>query len=111
MNEIMKHPVRMPRIIKVDMSTDLAYTFKTMLEENGSPLAKHIAHKMWILFYQFKLWTGQPHRVGFTCLTGHWHSFCKQFLEQKLSEEPSDQDLMKLLQCINAGVDITKKGA
>ena len=110
MNEIMRHPVRMPLIIKVDIPVELAYRLKKMLEryskENkqsmDGALASHIAHKLWILLYQSKFST-QP---SFTCLTGHWHSFCQKFVEAKLREEPRDQDLQKILACINSGREV-----
>jgi hypothetical protein len=117
MNEIMRHPVRVPKIIKVDIPVDLAYELKKMLEEYArdnskkvdGALARHIAHKLWILLFQSKFSTRiQP---SFTCLTGHWHSFCLRFMEAKLTEEPRDRDLQKIFACLSAGTDITNRGA
>ena len=109
MNEIMKHPVRMPKIIKIEIPIDLAYELRTLLEEYAKEnetmdgaLAKHISHKLWILLYQSKFSTVPT----FTCLTGHWHSFCQRFLQAKLKEEPLDQNLQKILACISAGREV-----
>jgi hypothetical protein len=109
MNEIMKRPVRMPTIIKIDIPVDLAYELRKLLEEYAKEnetmdgaLAKHISHKLWILLYQSKFSTAPT----FTCLTGHWHLFCQRFVQAKLKEEPRDQDLQKILACISAGREV-----
>jgi hypothetical protein len=110
MNEIMKHPVRMPKIIKVDIPVNLAYRLRKMLENHSKDrkrfmdgaLASHIAHKLWILLYQSKFST-QP---TFTCLAGHWHSFCRTFVQDKLNQYPQDRELQKLLACISAGREV-----
>jgi hypothetical protein len=65
-------------------------------------LASHIAHKLWILLYQSKFST-QP---TFTCLAGHWHSFCRTFVQDKLNQYPQDRELQKLLACISAGREV-----
>ena len=109
MNEILKHPVRMPKVIKIDIPVDLAYEFRKLLEEYAKEhqtmdgaLAKHISHKLWILLYQSKFSTVPT----FTCLTGHWHSFCQQFVQAKLKKEPRNQGLQKILACIFAGREV-----
>jgi hypothetical protein len=110
MNEIMRHPVRMPKIIKVDIPVDLAYELKKLLEEHSrkrkafmdGALAGHIAHRLWILLYQSKFSTPP----SFTCLTSHWHSFCRKFVESRLVDDPENPDLRKMLACINAGQEV-----
>jgi hypothetical protein len=110
MNEIMRHPVRMPKIIEVDIPVDLAYKLKKLLEEHSRKrkafmdggLAGHIAHKLWILLYQSKFSTAP----SFTCLTSHWHSFCKRFVESKLVDDPADSNLKRMLACIVAGQEV-----
>jgi hypothetical protein len=110
MNEIMRHPVRVPKIIKIDIPVDLAYELKKMLEEHSrnrklfmdGALAGHIAHKLWILLYQSKFSTAP----SFTCLTSYWHSFCKKFVESRLVDDPADPDLRKMLACIDAGKEV-----
>jgi len=112
MNERMIRTIKVPRIIKVDIPVDQAYRLKKMLERYAKErrqfmdgaLASHIAHKLWILLYQSKFSTStQP---SFTCLTRHWHSFCQTFVKAKLSEEPGDQDLQRILACIDAGQEV-----
>ena len=110
MNEIMRHPVRMPKIIKVDIPVDLAYELKKLLEEHSrnrehfmdGALASHIAHKLWILLYQSKFSTAP----SFTCLTSHWHAFCRKFVESRLVDDPENPDLRKMLACINASQEV-----
>jgi len=111
MNEIMgTNAVRIPAIIKVEISVELAYSLKKMLDRyanenkqnmNGA-LASHIAHKMWQLTYKSKFSTAP----SFVCLTGHWLSFCRQLLVNKLAEKPRDQELWNMLACINAGKEV-----
>jgi len=111
MNEMMrKDAVRIPKIIRIDISAELAYRLKKMLDQYAKgnnqsmdgALASHIAHKMWQLTYKSKFSTAP----SFVCLTGYWLSFCQSFIKEKLAREPKDKGLQTMLACINAGQEV-----
>jgi hypothetical protein len=108
MNEIIHGGLKLsvPTIIQVNISPDLAYKLKRMLESHSEktnhPLSAHIAHKLWIALYHAKF----SQTPSFICLTRHWQEFCHQFVLEQLNHEPSDKNLAKILHCICAGQEV-----
>jgi hypothetical protein len=108
MNEILHRGLKLsvPTIIQINISPELAYKLKRMLEshskETRHPLSAHIAHKLWIALYHAKF----SHTPSFICLTRHWQEFCFQFVLEQVNNEPGDRNLAKILHCISAGREV-----
>src|SRR5215469_4721999 len=103
MNEIMRREfVQMPKVIRIDISSDLAYKFQRLLDDHvkqnpHAKLAAFISHKFWVLFYKEKFHS--PPTETYALLADKWRDFCVWFIQQKLKEHPANKDLQRLFVC------------
>jgi hypothetical protein len=111
MNEILHRGLKLsiPRIYQINMKPEQAYKLKTILDAYArdnkltmkGALASHISHKMWLLTYKSKFSTAP----SFTCLTGHWHKFCTELVQDRYQHN-QDPDLIDIFTCLESGREI-----
>lgn len=109
MNEITRHPVRVPRFIRFEIPGNLAFKLSEMLidiversaDVSDAQSRLFIAHKLWNTWY---LSRQAPHRLrNVLVFCDEWVLICIQTLIEKLKEEPSNEDLTSLYRCFTSG--------
>ena len=106
MNEIRHREfVQTPKVIRIDISVDLAYKFQRLLDDHvkQNPLAKlaaFISHKFEVLFFK------QRFHEPYALLADKWRDFCVWFIQQKLKGHPMNKDLQRLFVCFSSGREV-----
>lgn len=115
MNELIKHPVRVPKFIRFEMPGDLAFKLSEMLIDNverscnisDAQSRLFIAHKLWNTWYQSRQAPNRLRNVLVFC--DEWVLICIQTVIEKLKEEPSNEELRSTYHCLTSGRIITEQ--
>jgi hypothetical protein len=92
----------------VSICTDLAYKLSRILHEyagnchhapNNRQIAMYAGHSLWLLWNRTKCWLRTPDKLESTFICKEWVLFCQKLLEQKMREEPFNDDLKKMMFC------------